>query len=181
MRRRRRRPSRGKGDTSPASAHRLVARDNVDLLDDPLRLRPDEIDREQPVHQIGAEHLHAVGKKKGALELAGGDAAMEEMPLAVLYLPAPDDELIFLERDIELVAGEAGDRQGDAQPLRFALRTRQALDIVGRVAVRAAPGHAVERALDFVEAEQERRIERGTRHVLKPFWRLFTGGTRLAS
>ena len=63
---------------------RLVRGADVDLADDPLRLGPDEIDRQKTIGQIRAHDLHAVGKEEGALELTGGDAAMQEVPCLVV-------------------------------------------------------------------------------------------------
>jgi hypothetical protein len=112
-----------------ASSFRPVA--DVDLADDPFRLGPGEIDRQEPVGQIRAQHLHAVGKKEGALELTSGNAAVKEVPGLVFGLPAADHELAFLQGDLKLVLGEAGDRKSDAEPFRIALRTGQTLDVVG--------------------------------------------------
>ena len=90
-----------------------------------------------------------------ALELACRNATVKVLPGLVVLLPAADHQLVFLGRHVELVAGEAGDRQRDAQPLRIALVARQPLDVVGRIAV-GRFGDAVEDALDLVKPEQER-------------------------
>ena len=75
--------------------------------------------------------------------------------LFVVLLPSADHQLTFLDADVELVAGEAGDGERDAQPLRILRVARQPFDVVGRVAV-GPLGDAVEHALDLVEAQQER-------------------------
>src|SRR6476646_9414044 len=80
-------------------------------LNDPLRLRPGEIDRQQPVFQIRAQHLHPLCQHEGALEVARGDAAMDVLPGLVVLLAAPDHELVFLNGHIELVAGKASHGQ----------------------------------------------------------------------
>jgi hypothetical protein len=49
----------------------LVRPNDVDLADDPFRLGPDEIDRQQTVGQVRAHDLHAIDKEEGALELTG--------------------------------------------------------------------------------------------------------------
>ena len=53
------------------------------------------------------------------------------------------------------IAGEASDRQRDAQALRLAVRAATAFDVVGRITV-CAFHDAVERTLDLVESQQER-------------------------
>ena len=106
-------------------------------------MRPHQIDRQQPVFQIGAQHLHAVRQHEGALELARGDAAVEILAALVVLLPSADQQLTFLDADVELIAGEAGDGKRDAQPLRVLSIARQPFDVVGRVAV-GALGDAVD-------------------------------------
>ena len=108
-----------------------------DLFDDALGLGPRQIDRQQAVDEIGPEHLHAFGEQEGALKLPRGDAAMQKLPFAVVGLAAADDELIFLERDVELIAREARDRQCEPQSLRRGLDFRMRAMLVGRIAVRA--------------------------------------------
>ena len=60
----------------PAAWALSIARHYFDLPHQPLGLRADEIDRQQPLRKLRALDLHAVGKQKTALELPGGDAAM---------------------------------------------------------------------------------------------------------
>src|ERR1700753_2218458 len=48
-----------------------------DCLNDPLRLRPGKIDRQQPVLQIRPQHMHPFRQHKGALKVARRDAAMD--------------------------------------------------------------------------------------------------------
>jgi len=90
-------------------------------------------------------------------------------PLPVFLLAAADDELVLLDRDVQLVAGEARHGERDPQPIRLALGAGEALDVVGRITVASGAGDAVERTLDGFEAEQERRIQcRRTRHIGSP-------------
>src|SRR5256884_6497460 len=124
-------------------------------LNDLFRLRPGEVDRQQPVFQIRAQHMHPLCQHEGALEVACGDAAMDVLPGLVLLLAATDHELVFLNGHIELVAGKSSDRQRDAQPLRLAVGTVAPLDIVGRVSV-GAFDDAIEHTLDFVKSQKER-------------------------
>src|ERR1700749_3293808 len=88
-----------------------------DCLNDLFRLRPGQIDRQQPVFQVRAQHQHPLRQHEGALEVARGDAAMDVLPGLVVLLAAPDHELVFLNGYIELVAGKSRYRQRDAQPL----------------------------------------------------------------
>src|SRR6516225_2056236 len=138
-----------------------------DCLNDPLRLRPGEVDRQQPILQIRTQHLHPLRKHKGALEVARRNAAMDVLPGLVVLLTAPDHELVFLNGYIKLIAGKSRHRQRDAQPLGLAVGTVAPLDIVGRVTV--GPFHdPIEHALDLVEAQKERTGERrNTRHSLQ--------------
>src|SRR5262249_19919425 len=112
------------------------------------------IDRQQPVLQVRAQYFHAVGQHEGAVELACGDAAMEVVVLLVVLLAPADDELALLDRHVELIAGEARDRERNPQALGLAVLTGDPLDVVGRVAV-GSLGDAVERTLNLVESEQE--------------------------
>src|SRR5882757_1297604 len=124
-------------------------------LNDLLRLRPGQIDRQQPVFQVRAQYLHPLRQHEGALEVARGDAAMDVLPGLVVLLAAPDHELVFLNAYIELVAGKSRHRQRDAQALGLAVGAVAPLDIVGRVTV-GALDDAIKRTLDFVESKQER-------------------------
>src|SRR5580698_10480621 len=100
-------------------------------LNDLFRLRPGQIDRQQPVFQIRAQHQHPLRQHEGALEVARGDAAMDVLPSLVVLLAAADHQLIFLSSYIELVTREARDRQRDAQPFGLPVGTVAAFDVVG--------------------------------------------------
>src|SRR3954447_22682032 len=104
-------------------------------LNDPFRLRPGKVDRQQPVLQIRAQHLHPLGQHEGALEVARGDAAMDVLPSLVVMLAAPDHKLVFLNSYIELVAGEPRHRERDPQAFGRADTAVAALDIVRRITV----------------------------------------------
>src|SRR5215471_19093268 len=60
-----------------------------DCLNDPLRFRPGQIDRQQPVLQIRAQHLHPFRQHESALEVSRGDAAVDVLPGFVFLLAAP--------------------------------------------------------------------------------------------
>src|SRR5258707_136168 len=129
-----------------------------------LDIRPDEIDVEQPVVEPGAAHLDPLGEHERALELARRDAAMEIDALAVIGLLAADDELVVLDRDRQIGHREAGDRERDAQ-LVFA----ELLDVVGWIPVTGDLVDPVERPLEMLEAQQQRRVEqRQSRHRPSP-------------
>src|SRR6202045_2357158 len=140
-----------------------------------LRLRPREVDRQQPVLEVGTEHVHAVCKHESALELPRGDAAMQGLPGLVVLLASADDELVFLDAHVELVAGEAGYRERDAKTLGIIARPGEPLDVVGRITV-GPLGDAVERSLDLVESEQEwTGKRRNSGHVFKVLVSDFAG------
>jgi hypothetical protein len=86
--------------------------------------------------------------------LARGYTAVKIMVLLVVLLPSTDDELVLLDRYIELIAGEARDCQRDLQAVRLAVCAGDPLDVVGRIAV-SSLGDAIKRTLDLVEPEQE--------------------------
>src|ERR1700749_2344902 len=138
-----------------------------DCLNDLFRLRPGKIDRQQPVLQIRAQHLHPLRQHERALEVARGDAAMDVLTGLFVLLTAPDHELVFLNGYIELVTGKSRHRQRDSQPFGRAVRAFTPLNIVGRVTV-GALDDAVEHTLDLVEAQKERTGERRKpRHSLQ--------------
>ena len=97
-----------------------------------------------------ARDLNAVSEHEAALELARGDAAMQEDPtFGILGLAAADHELVVLERDREVVLGEPGQRQGDAVGGVAAL-----LDVVGRIAVVARLRGAFHQPVELLEPEE---------------------------
>src|SRR5580692_4869521 len=116
--------------------HPSVARHYFDRSHQPLGLWANEVDRQQPLREFGAQHLHTVGKQKAALKLPGGDAAMQIFPRLVLLLPATNRELVLLDRDLDLVLREAGYGKRDPQFFRLGAIGHDPLDIVGRIAVR---------------------------------------------
>src|ERR1700730_4314691 len=138
-----------------------------DCLNDLFRLRPGEVDRQQPVLQIRAQHLHPLRQHESALEVARGNAAMDVLTGLVVLLAATDHELVFLNGYIELVTGKSRHRQRDSQPFRLAIGTVAPLDIVGRITV-GAFDDATEHPLDFVKSQKERTGKRrNTKHSLQ--------------
>src|ERR1700759_1222853 len=80
-------------------------------LNDLFRFRPGKVDRQQPVLQVRAQHMHPLRQHESALEVARGDAAMDVLPGLVVLLATADDELVFLNGYIELVTGKTRHRQ----------------------------------------------------------------------
>jgi hypothetical protein len=132
----------------------LIAFIDCNRFNDPLRLRPHKIDRQQSVLQVRTHHLHSISQYKGALELARGNATVDVLPALVVLLTPANNQLTLLNRDIELVAGEPCHRQGNSQPIRAVPLVRNALDVVRWITV-GGLADAIEHALDLVEAEQK--------------------------
>jgi hypothetical protein len=124
-------------------------------LNDLLRFGPGEFDRQQPVLQIRAHYEHPLRQHEGALEVARGYAAMDVLPGLVVMLATADDELIFLNGYIELIAGKARNRQRDPQAFRLTVAAIATLDIVRGITV-GTFDDPIERTLDFVESKQKR-------------------------
>src|SRR5262245_11111601 len=117
----------------------------------PLRHVAHQLDMEQAVLDAGALHLDVIGELETALEVARGDAAVQELALLLLgLLGAGDGERLLLDVDAELVLAEAGHRHGNA-----VLVIAEPLDVVRRVARRGLvePGHRVEQVEQAVEAD----------------------------
>src|ERR1700689_2086971 len=112
----------------------IVARIDCDRFNDALGLRAHQVDRQQSVLQVRPQYLHAVRQHEGALELARGDAAVDVLPAFVVLLPAADDELARLNADMGLAAGKPRDRKCNAQAFRTVPVSRDAFDVVGRIA-----------------------------------------------
>jgi hypothetical protein len=72
-----------------------------------------------------------------------------------VVLPSANQQLIFLDRNIEFCACEARDGERDAQPFRPSVFTRHPLNIVRRVPV-GSLRDTIKRPFDFVEAKQKR-------------------------
>src|SRR5262249_3414746 len=102
---------------------------------------------------------HSVRQHERALELTGGDAAMQVLPTLVVLLTPPDEQLFLLDGHLELIESEARNRQRDAQALGTVAVAGEPLDVVGRVAVRCL-GDAIKRTLDLVESDQKRTGQR---------------------
>jgi len=78
----------------------------------------------------------------------------------------------------ELIAGETGDGERDAQALRLAVVACDPFDVVRRIAVRSL-ADAIKRTLDLIEAEKKgARQRRYSRHVSKPFEATLMGPLR---
>src|SRR5262249_28332637 len=128
----------------------------------PLRLAPRQVDAQQSVLEIGRFYLDAVRQHERATELARGYAAVDVLPGAVVLLPAAHAQLVVLDRDLDLFPLEPGCRQREAQPLRgavvgaIAVRTADALDVEGGVAVAIGLADALDKPLPILKAQQKR-------------------------
>src|SRR5688572_9351749 len=136
---------------------------DIDLAHQPLRLPPDEVDRQQPVAEFGRLDLDAVRQHERALELTGGDAAVEVLAGLVLPLLAADRELLVFQRDLEMLAGEAGNRERDPQDLRLGALALlgDTLDVVGWITVTGPLAGAIGQPFDFVEPQEQRVRQQG--------------------
>src|SRR5690349_2016217 len=89
---------------------------DLDGLYPRLRLRPDQVDVQQPVVEPGTLHLDPFGEHERPLKLPRRDAAVQEhTTLTVVILPAPDYQLVVFLRDLQVVHGKAGDSERDPQ------------------------------------------------------------------
>src|SRR5260370_4928485 len=127
---------------------------DCDRLNHPLRLRTREVNGQQPIFQIGTQHLHSISQYECALELTRGNSAVEVLARLFVVLPTADDELTFLDRHVEFVAGEPRDRQRNAQPFGPPISTRHPLDIVRRGTL-SRPLPTAERPVSFFATPEE--------------------------
>src|SRR6202034_2782211 len=131
--------------------------------------------RQQSVLQVRTKHFHSLRQDEAALKLARGNAAMDILPAFIVLLATANDELAFLQRDVERIAGNPGRRQRDAQPLRTVALPRDALDIVRRIAVRSLCD-AIKHPLDLIEAKKKRtRKRRNPGHGFKVLFKRLCG------
>jgi hypothetical protein len=126
-----------------------------------------KIDIEEAIVKRGAQNFDVFAQNKTALKLSRGYAAVHKNTILVLFiLSAPtNDKLIVLDLNAEIFERKAGDGDSDSQ-----LRLAELLDVVRRIAFAPAALHAIQRALEFVKAKEERAIEKGqaSRHVIAP-------------
>src|SRR5258708_20103751 len=76
---------------------------DCDRLNHPLRLRTREVNGQQPIFQIGTQHLHSISQYECALELTRGNSAVEVLARLFFFLPTAPDELTSLYRYLEFV------------------------------------------------------------------------------
>ena len=121
------------------------------------------------MRKLRSHHLHAIGKEKGALKLPGSNAAMQILARFIIKLAASDHELAFFQCDFQLIAHEAGHRERDAQAIGLVIIAREALDIIGGIAIGRGFDNAVQRALNIVKTQHKRRRQHGNaRHRSPP-------------
>ena len=100
-------PSGGAGPPQGCGEAGSVPPCDGEALDGAHGFGPREVDRQDAAFEIGAQNLHALAEREAALKLPRGDAAIQEHALALarlLGLPAANDELAFLLRDLKLLA-----------------------------------------------------------------------------
>lgn len=142
---------------------------NIDAPDNFFRLRSREINNEKTIGHRCAHHLHAIDEQEAFLELPRRNAAMEIDAAFVVRLPTTDDELVFFQGHIELIAGEPGHRQSDAQKFWLCVRARHAFNIIGRITVGCGLRDAFQCPFEFIESDEERRGQSGhSCHSAKP-------------
>ena len=95
-----------------------------------FRLRPDQVDMQQAIVEMGIGHFHTFREYKCPLELAGRNAAMQEHPLAVIDLTAANNQLIVFQHvrvgDLRELRGDLREGAAVAGLLRLLLPLRRA-------------------------------------------------------
>src|SRR5258708_13283488 len=77
---------------------------DCDRLNHPLRLRTREVNGQQPIFQIGTQHLHSISQYERALELTRGNSAVQILPrLLFTVRPTPHHTLTFLNLTLQFV------------------------------------------------------------------------------
>ena len=120
-----------------------------------LGLETLQIDCEEPVRKICGLYLDSIGKHECAAELTGSDATVKKFARFVLLLLAAHRELAVLQRNLQLIARETGDRKRDAQQLTRSVVSFDALDVVWGITIAAALRGAVDQTFNLVEPQQQ--------------------------
>ena len=107
----------------------------VDLSHQPFGLMAHEIDLQQSVRQVSGADFDAVGKHKSALKLARCYAAVQILPIGIVSLLPANGQLIVFQDNLELIARETSNGQGDAEAFARPILLRDALNVVGGIAV----------------------------------------------
>src|SRR3954467_8437799 len=139
------------GVGSIRAARRLLDGDGTHLR---LRDRALQVHVEQSIIQRGSDHFDPFRQNEAALELAGGNAAMQINSRLVIDLPATDHQLVVFGLYRQIIHRETGDRKCDPQSIFAYL-----FNIVGRIPFRRVLRDPVERALELVEAQKQRTVE----------------------
>jgi hypothetical protein len=129
---------------------------DYDFLRNPFHFGPGQIDRQEPVLQIGSFDFDSLRQNKGLLKLAGGNAPVQVFPGRLFLLPAADDEFVLLHGHVQLIEREARYGERDSQGFGPGGRLCKPLDVVGGISVPGRLGEAVKGALDFLETQEER-------------------------
>jgi hypothetical protein len=108
---------------------------------------------QQSVIQSGPLHLNTIGQYEATLELAGGNTPVQIYSLLVVFLFAPDGELVMFKLDIQVTHGETGNGQCNTQRIIADL-----LYIVRRVSISGFL-NAIKLALQLVKTQKKRMVE----------------------
>jgi hypothetical protein len=101
--------------------------------------------------------LDIFSQDESTLKLASGDAAMKKYSAGfVLILASADDQLIILDRDLQVVHAETGDSKGNTQS-NFA----DLFDIIGRIAFARGLINTIENPFEMIESQHMWAIEQG--------------------
>jgi len=127
-----------------------------------LRHGTDKIDMQQTVIKPCPFHFYTLRDDKCTLELPCRDAPVEEnAALPVVSLAAANYQLVIFQGNLQVVHGEAGYGEGNAERNRTKL-----LNIVWRVAIGRVFRGAFDHLLQMVEAQEKRRGEDTCGHSL---------------
>src|SRR6056297_273732 len=102
-----------------------------------------------------AAYFYTIGQNKTALELTGGNAAMQIDSILVLHLPAANGQLVVLDLNIQGLHRKASNRQRNTQAALTNL-----FNIVGGVAFTAGFTKAVKGFFNLIKTQEERAIEK---------------------
>src|SRR3569833_570507 len=106
-----------------------LRRTDFDDAGDLFGLRAQQGDDQHAVLQFRLFDNNAISEKEVSLKLARCDAAVKILPVRLILLAAPDDQLVVLGNDVELTLGKAGYGNGDEKFLS-SVRILGAFDVI---------------------------------------------------
>jgi len=86
---------------------------NFNFPDVARRLGAGEFDRQKPVLHGSPNDIHAFCEHESALELAGGNAAVQKSCTRLVVLLAPNNELTVLHGNFQIIPGKPRNGQND--------------------------------------------------------------------